>query len=360
MKRKKILVVEDEQTTRRMLTFNLRQQGYDIYEAEDGNIALQMIAADTPDLILLDIMMPGENGFEVIKKIRANSNISEVIIIVLTARAGLADKKFAFTAGADDYLTKPINLHDLNARIEHFIGPGAEQPVKEQPLSAGQIVGIFGPQRKMGATTLAINLGKSIASQGKNPVVLVDLVLPVGDVAPTIGLNANKNIAHLLSLPTVQITPETIALYLQTLKPNYRIIAAPAGITGPDYRPTSDNLLQLLNSLVETGHIVVLDLGSSLTELSLTAIRRADKVFVLTSGLPAANEALDNFLILARKLGLDLARLLPVINQLNGPVGSNIVLVRSPIARVPYLQIQSESSWANELALQKLSTFITT
>jgi DNA-binding response OmpR family regulator len=121
MKRHKVLVVEDEATSRRMLTFNLKQQGYDVLEAEDGTQAYALAVAESPDLILLDIMMPGDNGFVVCQKIRATEGLEKVPIIVLTARAGNADRNFAFKAGADDYLTKPINLNSLNSRIKEYL-----------------------------------------------------------------------------------------------------------------------------------------------------------------------------------------------------------------------------------------------
>jgi len=359
MSRKKILVVEDEQTTRRMLTFNLKQHGYDICEAEDGNTAYNLAQAEEPDLILLDIMMPGDNGFEVCKKIRATPKLADVPIVVLTARAGMADRKFAFKAGADDYLTKPINLQDLNARIDELLAAAEPPAEKVKPPDPGQIVAVFSPQRKMGTTTLAVRLSQVVSNQNKHPVVLIDLALPIGDVAPWLSLSPRKHIKELLSLPTAQISIETIRQYMQEADPGFQVIPAPAAPTGFMQKPTSDNLTTVLDLLIDNGYLAVLDLGSALTELNLVAMRKAQKVFTLTSGQPAANEAVDNFLILARKLGLDLAKLMPVVNQLQGPVGNQIVLVRSPVARVPYMQDKaSELSWSNELAMKKLHTII--
>jgi DNA-binding response OmpR family regulator len=80
--RKRILIVEDEQSTRRMLSFNLKLQGYEVLEAEDGATAMELTLSQKPHLILLDIMMPGENGFEVCKKIRAIPETANVPIIV--------------------------------------------------------------------------------------------------------------------------------------------------------------------------------------------------------------------------------------------------------------------------------------
>lgn len=363
MKRLKILVVEDEQTTRRMLSFNLKQQGYDVVEAEDGDTAYQVAVNEQPDLILLDIMMPGDNGFKVCEKIRATPNFEETPIIMLTARAGPADKKFAFKAGADDYLTKPIDLQLLNERIAAAIKQAAITSPVERPPDPGQVISLFSPQHHMGVTTLATKLAEILARQKKYPVVLVDLAFPQGDVAKYLELKNWPNSAQLLSQPTVQLTLETIKAAMQkNFDTGFFVIAGPTRDEGFDHlRPTSDNLSHILNLLVDASYYVILDLGATLTELNLTAIKQSRKTFILTSGQPSANEAIDNFLILARKLGLDLGRLMPVVNQLQGPVGNTIVLVRSPIARIPYIpqnEIQ-DSLWTSELALQKLNAIVT-
>lgn len=362
MKRLKILVVEDEQTTRRMLSFNLKQQGYDVVEAEDGDTAYETAVNEQPDLILLDIMMPGDNGFKVCKKIRATPEFEETPIIMLTARAGPADKKFAFKAGADDYLTKPVDLQHLNDRIASAIKKSTIVSPVERPPDSGQVVSLFSPQHHMGVTTLATKLASILARQKKFPVVLIDMAFPHGDIATYLGIKCLSNSAQLLSQPTAQLTLEAIKASMQPYEGGFSVIAAPArGDVSDNFRPTSDNLKHVLNLLVEASYYVILDLGATLTELNLTAIKKSNKTFTLTSGQPSANESVDNFLILARKLGLDLGRLMPVVNQLQGPVGNTIVLVRSPIARIPYIpptDIQ-DSFWTSELALQKLNAIVT-
>lgn len=363
MKRLKIMVVEDEQTTRRMLSFNLKQQGYDVVEAEDGDKAYETVVSEQPDLILLDIMMPGDNGFKVCERIRANPEFKDTPIIMLTARAGPADKKFAFKAGADDYLTKPVDLQHLNDRIAVALKEAAIVSPVERPPDPGQVISLFSPQHHMGVTTLATKLASFLARQKKYPVLLIDMAFQHGDIAKNLELKSLPNSAQLLSQPTAQITLETIKNVMQPYEGGgYSVITGPARGEGlDDYKPTSDNLRHVLNLLVEASYYVVLDLGATLTELNLTAIRNSSKTFTITSGQPAANESIDNFLILARKLGLDLGRLMPVVNQLQGPVGNTIVLVRSPIARIPYIpqtDIQ-DSLWTSELALQKLNAIVT-
>jgi MinD-like ATPase involved in chromosome partitioning or flagellar assembly len=224
------------------------------------------------------------------------------------------------------------------------------------------VISLFSPQHHMGVTTLATKLASVLARQKKYPVVLIDMAFPHGDVAKYLELKSLPNSAQLLSQPTAQLTLESINASMQPHQDGFAVITGPARDDGADdFNPTPDNLNHVLNLLVEASYYVILDLGATLTELNLTAIKKSNKTFTVTSGQPTANESIDNFLILARKLGLDLGRLMPVVNQLQGPVGNTIVLVRSPIARIPYIpptDIQ-DSFWTSELAMQKLNAIVT-
>jgi two-component system KDP operon response regulator KdpE len=110
----KILVVDDDPQVRRAFRAILSSQGCSVVEARDGNEALDEIKADAPDLVLLDINMPGIDGFETCKQIRA---FSDVPIIVVTVRGAENDKVIALDAGADDYIVKPFGTQELLARI---------------------------------------------------------------------------------------------------------------------------------------------------------------------------------------------------------------------------------------------------
>ncbi|MGE3360636.1 MAG: response regulator [Acidimicrobiia bacterium] len=109
-----ILVVEDETPLRRALTVNLSARGYDVIDAPDGETALQRAASENPDLVLLDLGLPGIDGLEVIAGLRGWTSVP---IIVLTVRDDQRSKVIALDAGADDYVTKPFGMDELLARV---------------------------------------------------------------------------------------------------------------------------------------------------------------------------------------------------------------------------------------------------
>ena len=112
---KSILIVEDEQNIVDILSFNLSREGYDTLEAYDGPTGLQLALEQDPDLILLDLMLPGMDGFEVCRQVRESG--SSTPIIMLTAREEETDKVLGLELGADDYITKPFSMRELLARV---------------------------------------------------------------------------------------------------------------------------------------------------------------------------------------------------------------------------------------------------
>lgn len=113
--RKKVLVVDDEKAISDIIKFNLLKDGYDVEVAEDGDEALKKVYLIQPDLILLDVMLPKLDGFQVCRKIRESFNTP---IIMLTAKEEEVDKVLGLELGADDYITKPFGMRELLARVK--------------------------------------------------------------------------------------------------------------------------------------------------------------------------------------------------------------------------------------------------
>lgn len=111
-----ILVVEDEQNIVDILSFNLKREGYEVIVAQDGGVGLEMATQRDPDLILLDLMLPTLDGFEICKRLRAGGSL--VPILMLTAREDEKDKIMGLELGADDYITKPFSMGELLARVK--------------------------------------------------------------------------------------------------------------------------------------------------------------------------------------------------------------------------------------------------
>lgn len=121
MSQEKILVVDDEVHIQELIKFNLENNGFKVICAGNGIDALNLARMELPDLVLLDLMLPGIDGYEVCKEIRKDNSISSMPIIMLTAKGDEFDKVLGLELGADDYLTKPFSVRELLARVKAIL-----------------------------------------------------------------------------------------------------------------------------------------------------------------------------------------------------------------------------------------------
>lgn len=127
----KVLVVDDEPTVREVVVSYLRRDGHDVSEAADGHMALELLESDPPDLVVLDMMLPGVNGLDILRRIRASGSIP---VIMLTARAEESDRVAGLELGADDYVVKPFSPRELATRVNVVLRRTHGRP-DEAPVS---------------------------------------------------------------------------------------------------------------------------------------------------------------------------------------------------------------------------------
>lgn len=116
--KQKVLIVDDEDNIRMLVRFNLEKAGYEVFEAEDGRKAIEMAINLAPDIIILDLMLPGIDGLEVCRNLKRNPRTAAIPIIMLTAKSDEIDRVIGLELGADDYMTKPFSQRELVARIK--------------------------------------------------------------------------------------------------------------------------------------------------------------------------------------------------------------------------------------------------
>lgn len=136
---RKILIVEDERDIADLIAFNLSRAGYDVHKAHDGISGTEMAQRERPDLIVLDLMLPGRDGFGVFKELRRDPRTATVPVIMLTARAQTEDRIQGLEIGADDYLTKPFSPKELVLRVQAIL--------KRAEAPPGAVDFTFGPFR---------------------------------------------------------------------------------------------------------------------------------------------------------------------------------------------------------------------
>ncbi|MES9976365.1 response regulator transcription factor [Candidatus Thiodiazotropha sp. LNASS1] len=118
---KTILIVDDEPNIVLSVEYLMKREGYQVMTASDGQVAIEMIADTRPDLLILDVMMPRKNGFEVCREIRADPALSGLPILMLSAKGREAEIKKGISLGADAYITKPFSTHDLVDKVNQLL-----------------------------------------------------------------------------------------------------------------------------------------------------------------------------------------------------------------------------------------------
>jgi two-component system alkaline phosphatase synthesis response regulator PhoP len=142
MSKPRILVVDDDPAVVRLMRSYLEQAGYEVLVAEEGNTAWMLIRKERPDLVLLDLMLPGRDGWEITRLMRADAGVAHIPVIMLTAMVEDMDKIMGLELGADDYITKPYNPREVVARVRARLRPRQEPKLagKSKVVRAGRLI----------------------------------------------------------------------------------------------------------------------------------------------------------------------------------------------------------------------------
>ncbi len=160
MTRTRILVVDDEADIRELVRLNLTREGYEVLDCETGEQALSQARAQNPDLVVLDLMLPGMDGLEVCKKLKADPKTASISIVILTAKGEEADVVAGLEVGADDYVTKPFSGKVLVARVRRLLRKAA-QPADEQSVIKAQDLTIDPSRHEVWAGNQRVDLTRT-------------------------------------------------------------------------------------------------------------------------------------------------------------------------------------------------------
>lgn len=359
---KKILIIEDEFPMRYLIEYQLKHNGYEVNLAKDGLTGLKEIQKNRPDLVLLDVMMPGMDGFEVCQRIKQAPETSDIPVIFVTASEAYEYRLRAFDVGAAAYVTKPFRPEQL---VEQITAVLYRQAANEQPetepeanvptaVTPGYVTSFFSPKGGVGLTTLAIQYAEAVTLRTGKTAVLIDLHLPLGGVAPMLHLFPQHDIIELLNIPHEYISISTIDQFVLRYQEKLFVIPAPGRLINLNVTPNLTVFRHVLETLTQAGYEVVIDVGSAINPYTVEVMSLSELVFVVTSGDPLTDQLVNTFCQTADQLGLKQRRLMPVINELLGPV-QEISLTHLPVARIPFTKAPSDTQlWLKEQGLRKM------
>lgn len=298
----KILVVDDDLDTLRLVGLMLERQGYTIVAATTGQQALSLAKSEKPNLIVLDLMMPDIDGIQVARQLRANPETRNIFIIMFTARGQMEDKLEGFDAGADDYLTKPVQPRELIAHIKAVLkrGGAPQAPAAKEYKTRGHLVGVLAAKGGVGVSTVAVNLGVALRITSKKPIIVADFRPGSGTIGLELGYSNAQGLSRLLSLSTTAITPETVESELTEHASGLQLLlSSPNPQDARDFC-VSEGFEAISRALVYLANYIVLDLGSSLTPAIQKVIEQCRVIVFILEPVPqslAQSRALFDYLI---------------------------------------------------------------
>ena len=287
----KILIIDDDLDTLRLVGLMLQRQGYQISAATNGQQGLEKAFDEDPDLILLDVMMPDMDGYEVTRRLRQNPSTLETPILMFTAKTQLDDKVIGFEVGANDYLTKPTHPSELQARVKTLLARVNERKPSNTGLlrdeNRGYVIGVLGARGGLGTTTMAMNLGAGLQSRTKAEVIVAEMLPGQGALSLDVGATSTKGLVDILGMTKLsEITRDNVREALVPHNSGVKLLLA-------SDRPRDMHLINqvanyetLVKKLSALARFVVLDLGVGIQPFAEKILPLCNEVLIILEGVP--------------------------------------------------------------------------
>ena len=285
----KILIVDDQAMMLKLISHPLEQEGYSIITAMTGVEALQKIQGEQPDLVILDVMLPDTNGIDVCRRIRQVLHLTDLPIIILSGQTELSAKIQGLEAGADEYVTKPVDPKEMAVRVKSLLA--RTQRLRQvvvtptaQHSRQGKVVAVIGAKGGVGTTTLAANLAAGLGMRNYKTVV-VEMRPYFGTLARHFGVSVTASLNDLLEMTPRSITEKQISPRLLKVQ-GVQLLVGPQQLKG--YRePESEQVEAILGSLINLAEYVVVDLPHMPSIANRATLRMAHTIVMVVEPEPS-------------------------------------------------------------------------
>jgi len=312
----RIMVVDDTPGVAKLVATHLEAAGLRPLVAESGQEALDLLSQNRPDLFIVDIMMPGMDGFELTRRLRADPRTASTPIVVLTARDTIDDKVRGFEAGADDYVVKPFEAAELLARVRALLARRRLVSPESVAEEAGIVIAVFGLRGGAGRSSLAANLAVALAMSQNRDIVACDLALESGHLALMLDARPAHTVDQLVTRYGSALESEVLVAHLVETSFRVRLLAAPlspasaALVTATETRAIVEQLRRLYP-------FVVLDLSPTFSDVNLEVFETADLVLLVTTPEMAGVRSAASGLQVLDSLGFPEANTFLVVNHVS-------------------------------------------
>lgn len=335
----KVLVVDDDLNIQRVLVFALKQEGYEVMVAPDGEAGVEMALEAKPDLILMDVAMPKLDGYAATQQIRAAEKGGRVPIIMLTTEAEVEQRVKGLRAGADDDIVKPFHPLELMARIKALLargGPTITKTSVDAP-TLGRLCLFYPAKGGVGTTTIAINTAIALAREMRRRTALIDANLQFGDLRVFLDLGLDTpSIVNAMNEPDLDL--DLFRKLIVHHRAGIELLLAPPSPASADIvmerqRQSPAVLTNLLGLARRLHDYTLVDMSQNIDDFNLQLFDEADVIYlVMTADLsclknvPLVLETMDS-------LGYQKDKVQLVLNRSNAYTGINVSNAESALGR---------------------------
>ncbi len=274
----KVLIIDDDVDTLKLVGLMLERQGYEISVASNGTIGLAKAAEDKPELILLDVMMPDLDGYEVTKRLRSNPALAHIPIIMFTAKTMVDDKVAGFEAGVDDYLTKPTHPAELTAHVKAVLARSAQAVAA--PEANAQIIGFLGSRSGIGTTTLALNSGVAILDEGYD-VIIAEINPGHGSMGLELDIQDPSGLSNVLSRSLKDIHLRSVDAEIVNHSSGVRLLLSSFHPRETELEQAVPQIEAVVSNLASMCDLLILDLGAGVKPYTKPILQQCDRIILV-------------------------------------------------------------------------------
>lgn len=365
----KILIVDDDLETLRLVGLMLQRQGYDIVAANNGSQALNQVNKEKPDLIILDVMMPDIDGYQVTRQLRSSPETQYIPILMFTAKNQVDDKVAGYEAGVDDFVSKPIHPAELGAHVKALI---ARNKSRASTTNKGYILGIISPKGGLGVSTVVLNLCISLYDRYKIESVAVELQSGKGSWAHELGQEKQAGLQNLLAMPPGEIKVDSIEKQLYYSAYGVRLLMASNQTNDLKYIKAEQQIEAILQQLPSLSKFTVVDLGAGYLPNLAKVLTYCNELIIVTEPYPSSVDRVAHMLKDYAQYGFGKSKPVDVlsvnrvradmqisITQMQEVFGQSVMEVippapeiayQSAVRNIPMIKIQPESLVAHQIS----------
>lgn len=324
----KVLIIDDDVDTLKLVGLMLERQGYEISVASNGTIGLAKAAEDKPELILLDVMMPDLDGYEVTKRLRSNPALAHIPIIMFTAKTMVDDKVAGFEAGVDDYLTKPTHPAELTAHVKAVLARSAQAVAA--PEANAQIIGFLGSRSGIGTTTLALNSGVAILDEGYD-VIIAEINPGHGSMGLELDIQDPSGLSNVLSRSLKDIHLRSVDAEIVNHSSGVRLLLSSFHPRETELEQAVPQIEAVVSNLASMCDLLILDLGAGVKPYTKPILQQCDRIILVVEPVYPSDAMGRALLQELETSGINTSKIgLALINR----VGTSL--------QVPWRQVESD------------------